>query len=126
MYVINLTDNQSNGTHCVSSFFDKNAAFPFDSLLIEYIPQEVLSKMKSKSITHKIFGIQDDDSIMCGFCCIAFIKYMIARKLFLDYVIYEKQLWQGFILKKIDESRNYLLEEIRHNDLINEKHKIRV
>ena len=32
----------------------------------------------------------------------------------------------GFILKKIDESRNYLLEEIRHNDLINEKHKKRV
>ena len=29
-------------------------------------------------------------------------------------------------MKKIDESRNYLLEEIRHNDLINEKHKIRV
>ena len=82
--------------------------------------------MKSKSITHKIFRIQDDDFILCGFCCIAFIKYMIARKLFLDYVIYEKQLWQGFILKKIDESRNYLLEEIRHNDLINEKHKIRV
>ena len=28
-----------------------------------------------------------------------------------------------FILKKINETRRYLLEEIRHNDLINEKYK---
>ena len=34
---------------------------------IEYIPQEVLSKIKYKSITHTIFRIQSDDSVMCGF-----------------------------------------------------------
>ena len=28
-----------------------------------------------------------------------------------------------FRLKKIDETRTYLLQEIKHNDLINEKHK---
>ena len=28
-----------------------------------------------------------------------------------------------FRLKKIDEARNYLLEEIKHNDLMIEKHK---
>ena len=28
-----------------------------------------------------------------------------------------------FRLKNIDETRNYLLEEIKHNDLIREKHK---
>ena len=26
-------------------------------------------------------------------------------------------------LKKINETRNYLLDEIKHNDLISEKHK---
>ena len=28
-----------------------------------------------------------------------------------------------FRLKKIDETRNYLLEEIKHNDLMSEKYK---
>ena len=28
----------------------------------------------------------------------------------------------GFRLKEIDETRNYLLEEIKHNELISEKH----
>ena len=32
---------------------------------IEYILQEVLNKIKDKSITHNIFRIQDNDSIMC-------------------------------------------------------------
>ena len=52
---------------------------------IEYIPQEVLNKIKDKSITHKIFRIQDNESIMCGFYCIAFIEYMLAGKSLLDY-----------------------------------------
>ena len=57
----------------------------FDSLGIEYIAQEVLNKVKYKSITHKIFRIKSDDSIMCGLQCIAFIEYMIAVKTLLDY-----------------------------------------
>ena len=28
-----------------------------------------------------------------------------------------------FRLKKIDETRSYLVEEIKHNDLMSEKHK---
>ena len=34
---------------------------------IEYIPQEVLNKIKNKSITHNIFRIQDNESIIVGF-----------------------------------------------------------
>ena len=56
----------------------------FESFRIEYIPQEVLHKIKDKSITHNIFGIQDNESIMCRFYCIAFIEYMLARKTLLD------------------------------------------
>ena len=40
---------------------------------IEYIPQEILSKIKDKSITHNIFRIQDNESIMCGFDCIVLL-----------------------------------------------------
>ena len=52
----------------------KNLTVHFDSFVIEYIPQEVLNKIKDKSITHNIFRIQDTESIMCGFCCIAFLE----------------------------------------------------
>ena len=57
----------------------------FDSLGIEYIPQEVLNKIKGISITHNIFRIQDNESIMCRFYCIAFTEYMLAGKTLLDY-----------------------------------------
>ena len=52
---------------------------------IEYIPQEVLNKIKDKSIAHNIFRIQDNESIICGFYCIAFIEYILAGKTLLDY-----------------------------------------
>ena len=73
------------GTHWVSLFIDRNTAVYSDSFGIEYIPQEVLNKIKDKSITHNIFKIQDNDSIMCGFYCITFIDYMLAGKTLLDY-----------------------------------------
>ena len=38
-----------------------------------------------ESITHNIFRIQDNESIMCGFYCIIFIEYMLAGKNLLDY-----------------------------------------
>ena len=34
---------------------------------------------------HSIFSIKDDDSNMCVFYGITFIKYTIARKTLLDY-----------------------------------------
>ena len=36
-------------------------------------------------MTHSIFKIRDNDSIKCGFYCIAFIEYMLSRKASLDY-----------------------------------------
>ena len=69
----------------VSLFIDKNLAVYFDFFGVAYNPQEVLNKVKDKSITHNIFRIQDNESIMCGFYCIAFIEYMLAGKTLLDY-----------------------------------------
>ena len=85
-FVIDLDEKQSKGTLWVSLLIDKYMVVYLDSFRIEYIPQEVLNKIKHKSITHNIFRIQDDDSIMCGFYCIAFIEYMIAEKTLLDYI----------------------------------------
>ena len=43
---------------------DRNTALYFDSFAIEYIPLDVLSKIKDKSITHNILRIQNNESIM--------------------------------------------------------------
>ena len=65
----------------------------FETFGIEYISEEVLSKIKDKSITltmyliitPNVFRIQDDDSIMCEFYCIVFIEYILAGKTLLDH-----------------------------------------
>ena len=68
----------------MSLFIDKNTAVFFDSFGVKYIPEQVLSKMKDKVIAHNIFRIRDDDSIICGFYCIAFIGYILVGKMLLD------------------------------------------
>ena len=77
---------KSKGTHWLSLFIDINIAVYFDSFGIEHIPQEVLSKISNKLINHNIFRIQDNDYILCGFYCIAFIQYMLTGKTLLDFI----------------------------------------
>ena len=74
---------------------------------------------------------------MCGFYCIAFIKYMLAGKTLLDYtnlfflnnckkndkINMAEEASLEFRLRRIDERRNYLVDEIKHNDLMSEKYK---
>ena len=81
---INLDEKQSKGKHRVSLVIDKNTTMYIDSFVTEYTSQEVLSKIKDKSIAHSISSVQSDDLIMCGFYCIASIEHMIARKTLLD------------------------------------------
>ena len=66
----------------VSLFRDQDT----DSFGIEYIAQELLKKIKNKSITHDICRIQPDDSIMCGFYCVAFIEFILVGKSLLGYI----------------------------------------
>ena len=56
--MLNLDGKQSKGTNWGSLFDDKNTAVRFDSFGIEYIPQqEVLSKIKDKSIIRNLYRI---------------------------------------------------------------------
>ena len=66
MWSISMTKTIKR-THQVSLFIDRNTAAYFDFFGIEYIPQEVLKKIKDKLVTHNIFRIQGNDFIMCGF-----------------------------------------------------------
>ena len=81
---------------------------------------------------------------MCGFYCIAFIKYILAGKILFDYtnsfspndykkmtkkyistlkinMVQEASL--EFRLRETDETGNYLLNEIKHNDSMNQKYE---
>ena len=49
-YAINLVDKNSQRTHSVWEHIDRNSALHFEFFRIEYIPQEVLNKIKGKSI----------------------------------------------------------------------------
>ena len=69
----------------VSLFIDRNTTAYFDPFGIEYIPQDVLKKIKDKSINHNIFRTETyDDSIICGFYCVTFIEIMIEGKTEVD------------------------------------------
>ena len=60
----------------------------FDYFGVEHIPKEIKklinrtssSASHNKNITTNIFRIQAYDSIMCGYFCIGFIDFMLARK----------------------------------------------
>ena len=47
-YVIEINDKKSKGTDRVSLFIDRNTDEYFDSFGIEYIPQEILDKIRDK------------------------------------------------------------------------------
>ena len=93
-----------------------------------------------------MFRIQDNESVMCGFYFISLIEYMLAGKTLLDYtnlfspndyksndkIIYYISILKinmaeeaslEFRLRTTDETRNYLLDEIKHNDLMSGKYK---
>ena len=60
-----------------------HTALYFDSFEIKYIPRGVLNIMMDKFISHNIFRIQSDDSVMCGLYCTGL--YMIDKNM-LDYI----------------------------------------
>ena len=44
----------------------------------------VLKNIRDKSVTHSTFRIENDESIICGFCCTALIECMLVGKKLLD------------------------------------------
>ena len=101
-YIINLDESANVGTHQISLFCKKNEIVYFDSFGAEYIPNEIKEFIKefpgSKNIKTKIFRVQGDNSIMCGYFCRGFIDFMLAGKKLTDYT----NLFSPHDLKKND------------------------
>ena len=85
VYVINLDEYETMGTHWVALFVKPKYTVYFDSFGIEHIPKEIKYVIGNKEIKANIFRTQAYDSIMCSHFCIEFINYMLKGKTLLDY-----------------------------------------
>ena len=61
----------------------KDEVIYFDSFGVEYIPKEIMERIKNKNIKTIIFRIQDNNSVMCGYFCTLFVEYMLILLIYL-------------------------------------------
>ena len=84
-HVINLDHSKNTSSHWVVLFVKKDEVIYFDSFGVEHIPKEIKTFIKKKDVKSSIFGIQDYDSLMCGYFCILFIEFMFKGKTLNDF-----------------------------------------
>ena len=84
-YVINLDEYKDVGTHWIALFCNRSEIVYFDSFGVEHVPEKIKEFIANKIIKANIFRIQANDSVMCGYFCIAFIDFMLADKTLVDY-----------------------------------------
>ena len=83
-YVINLGQYSDIRTHWFALHVYNNVTY-FDSFDLEQIPKEIKAFINNKNIKVNIFRIQAYDSKMCGYFCIGFIGFILARKTLTEY-----------------------------------------
>ena len=88
IYIINLDDYESIGTHWIALHVNAKSVAYFDSFRVEYIPKEIKKFTGNKNITTIIYRIQAYDSIMCGHFCVEFVDFMLKVKSFLEYTMF--------------------------------------
>ena len=71
----------------------------FDSFGVKHIPKEIKIFIDKSIIVTNIFGIQANDSVMCGYFCIRFIDFMLKGKTLTDFT----NLFSPNIFKKNDD-----------------------
>ena len=95
------------GTHWIALYVQNTDVTYFDRFGVQHIPKEIKKFTNNKNIkTKKILRIQAYDSIMCGYFCIGFIDFMLARKTLTDFI----NLFSPNHFKKSDDIiLNYLM-----------------
>ena len=87
-YKINLDEYADVGTHWIALFCNRSEIVYFDSFGVEHVPEEIKEFVGNKNIKANIFRVQANDSVMCGYFCIAFIDFMLAGKKLTDYTFF--------------------------------------
>ena len=76
--MINIDEYADFGTHGIALFCKRNEIIYFDSLGVQYVPEEIKEFIGNKNIKANIFRVQANNSIMCGYFCIRFIDFILA------------------------------------------------
>ena len=97
-YVINLDQYADVGTHMFALFCKRSEIVYFDSVGVEYVPEEIKQFIGHKIIKVNIFRVQANNSIMCGYVCIEFIDFMLACKKLTDFT----SLFSSYDFEKSD------------------------
>ena len=89
-HIINLDEYSDSGTHCVALHLGEASPKDVQNNNITYLilsEQNIFGKkfVNNKTIKTNIFRIQANDSIMCGYFCIGFIDFMLARKTLIEF-----------------------------------------
>ena len=108
-YIINMQDfNDGNGTHWIAfKIFDNGKACYFDSFGVIY-PEDIGEFLKIfKPIAYNNRQIQDPKSEMCGWFCLAFIKY------FNDFDTKKNNVFEAY-----DDFLNIFSNDAKKNDKI--------
>ena len=66
-------------------FCNRSEIVYFDSFRVEHVSEEIKNFIENKSIKANIFGVQANNSIMCGYYCIGFIYFMLQGKKLTDF-----------------------------------------
>ena len=56
----------------------------FTSFGVEHIPEEIKKFIGNRNINANVYRVQGTNSIMCGYCCIGFIDFMLVGKTLID------------------------------------------
>ena len=79
-YIINHDEYSDIGAHWVAFYIQNNDVTYFDSDSVEHISKKIRIFIGNKNIKTNIFRIPASDSIICRYCCIGFIDFMLAGK----------------------------------------------
>ena len=90
-----MTIKKSKGTHWVSLFIDITLAVYFDSFGIEYIPQQILSKIRDKQLLTRYLEYKIMNLLCVGFSASLLQSICLEEKVLLDH-----------LLKIVKESKN--------------------
>jgi hypothetical protein len=78
-YVVNL-DSKNGGSHWVALIYEPLYSIYFDSYGV-IPPPEIINNIRSKTLYHSNFIIQDENSVLCGWYCIAFLYFIQNSKI---------------------------------------------
>ena len=90
-YVTKLDEYLGIGIRWVAFYVANNDVTYFYSFGVERIPTEIRTFINNKN-KNKIFRIQAYDLITCGYFCIGFIDFLLARKTLTNFTNFFHQI----------------------------------